>query len=387
MNPKDFRAPNAGKVIRTPTGYTAFIPAKLPPTLTYDNQFVLSLSRADAALSELSGLGRHLPNPHLLIAPYVRREAVLSSRIEGTRASLSDLLIDEMEEPKQRTGDQDVQEVRNYVAAMEHGLTRLRKLPLSLRLVREIHERLLKGVRGDRATPGEFRRSQNWIGPSGSTIETAPYVPPPPDYLDDLLGDWERFLHERDRLPDLIQCAIMHEQFEAIHPFLDGNGRLGRLLITFFLIERGRLTQPLLYLSAYIEAHRQDYYDLLQRVRTHGDWKGWILFFLAGVTEIAREAVGQADQLMGLREKFRARLQDKPKALALLDELFLNPYMSVAKAERVLKVSNPTARQAVMLLQRKGILEEITGRTWGKLYLAKPIMDTIELKGKGQNAR
>jgi len=214
-----------------------------------------------------------------------------------------------------------------------------------------------------------------------------PYVPPPLDYLDDLLGDWERFLHERDRLPDLIQCAIMHEQFEAIHPFLDGNGRLGRLLITFFLIERGRLTQPLLYLSAYIEAHRQDYYDLLQRVRTHGDWKGWIQFFLAGVTEIAREAVGQADQLMGLREKFRARLQDKPKALALLDELFLNPYMSVAKAERVLKVSNPTARQAVMLLQRKGMVEEITGRTWGKLYLAKPIMDTIELKGKGQNAR
>lgn len=241
MNPKDFRTPSAGKVIRTPTGYTAFIPAKLPPTLNYDDQFVLLLSRADAALSELSGLGRHLPNPHLLIAPYVRREAVLSSRIEGTRASLSDLFIDEMEGPRQRTEDHDVQEVRNYVAAMEHGLERLQKLPLSLRLVREMHGRLMKGVRGERATPGEFRRSQNWIGPSGSTIETAPYVPPPPEYLDDLLGDWERFLHKRNTLPDLIQCAIMHEQFEAIHPFLDGNGRLGRLLITLFLIERGRL--------------------------------------------------------------------------------------------------------------------------------------------------
>ena len=381
MNPKDFRATSAGKVIRTPTGYTAFIPAKLPPALTYDNQLVLSLSRADAALSELSGLGRHLPNPHLLIAPYVRREAVLSSRIEGTRASLSDLFIDEMEEPKQRTEDHDVQEVRNYVAAMGHGLERLHKLPLSLRLVREIHARLMKGARGDHATPGEFRRSQNWIGPSGSTIETAPYVPPPPEYLNDLLGDWERFLHERNTFPDLIQCAIMHEQFEAIHPFLDGNGRLGRLLITLFLIERGRLLQPLLYLSAYIEAHRQDYYDLLQRVRTHGDWTGWLRFFIAGVTEIALEAVGQAGRLMDLREKFRARLQDKPKALALLDELFLNPYMSVARAERVLKVSNPTARQAVMLLQRKGMLEEITGRTWGRLYLAKPIMETTELKG------
>ena len=382
MNPKDFRALSAGKVILMPTGYAAFIPATLPPALTYDHQLVLSLSRADAALSELAGLGRHLPNPHLLIAPYVRREAVLSSRIEGTKASLSDLLIDEMEQPKQRTDVDDVQDVRNYVAAMEYGLERLRKLPLSLRLVREIHARLLKGARGDRATPGEFRRSQNWIGPSGSTIETAPYVPPPPEYVDDLLGDWERFLHERNTFPDLIQCAVMHEQFEAIHPFLDGNGRLGRLLITLFLIERGRLPQPLLYLSAYIEAHRQDYYDLLQRVRTHGDWIGWLRFFMAGVTEIAREAVGQAGRLMDLRENFRARLHDKAKALALLDELFLNPYMSVARAERVLKVSNPTARQAVALLQKKGMLEEVTGRAWGKLYLAKPIMDTIELKGK-----
>ena len=384
MNPKDFRAESAGKAIRTPTGYTAFVPAKLPPALKYDNQLALSLSRADAALSELSGLGRHLPNPHLLIAPYVRREAVLSSRIEGTKASLSDVLIDEMEQTKQHSEDDDVREVRNYITAMEYGLERLGKFPLSLRLVRDIHARLMKGVRGDRATPGEFRRSQNWIGPPGSTIETAPYVPPPPHDMDDLLADWERFLHERGTFPDLIQCAIMHEQFEAIHPFLDGNGRVGRLLITLFLMERGRLPQPLLYLSAYIEAHRQDYYDLLQRVRTHGDWMSWLHFFLTGVTEIALEAVGQAGRLMDLREKFRARLRDKAKALALLDELFLNPYMSVARAERVLKVSNPTARQAVTLLQRKGMLEEMTGRTWGKLYLAKPILETIELKGKNK---
>ncbi len=384
MNPQDFHVTNAGKVIKTPTGYAAFVPAKLPPTLTYDNQLVLALSRADAALSELSGLGRHLPSPHLLIAPYVRREAVLSSRIEGTKASLSDLLIEEMEHPKDRTKDDDVQEVRNYVTAMEHGLDRLEKFPLSLRLVREIHAHLMKGVRGDRATPGEFRRSQNWIGPSGSTIETAPYVPPPPDEMTDLLGDWERFLHERGTFPDLIQCAIMHEQFEAIHPFLDGNGRLGRLLITLFLIQRKRLAQPLLYLSAYIEAHRQDYYDLLQRVRTHGDWIRWIQFFLAGVTEIALEAIGQAGRLMDLREKYRARLRDKAKALTLLDELFLNPYMSVARAERVLKVTNPTARQAVLMLQKKGMLEEITGRTWGKLYLARPIMETIEVNGKNR---
>ena len=253
-----------------------------------------------------------------------------------------------MEEPRKRIEDHDVQEVRNYVADMEYGLERLHKLPLSLSLVREIHARLMKGARGDHATPGEFCRSQNWIGPSGSSFETAPYVPPPPEYLEDLLGEWERFLHERNVFPDLLQCAIMHEQFEAIHPFLEGNGRLGRLLITLFLIERGRLSQPLLYLSAYIEAHRQDYYDLLQRVRTHGDWISWLRFFIAGVTEIALEAVGQAGRLMDLREKFRARLRDKAKALALLDELFLNPYMSVSRAEQVLKVSNPTARQAVM---------------------------------------
>jgi Fic family protein len=319
-----------------------------------------------------------LPNPHLLIAPYLRREAVLSSRIEGTKASLSDLLLNEAEADRPRGANDDVREVRNYVAALEHGLKRLNTLPLSLRLVREIHERLMKGVRGDRATPGEFRRSQNWIGPSGSTPETAPYVPPPPDQMIEAVSDWERFLHARDRFPDLVQCAIMHEQFEAIHPFLDGNGRVGRLLITLFLVERGRLSQPLLYLSAYLEAHRQDYYDLLQRVRTHGDWISWLQFFIAGVTDIATEAVTQASQLMDLRETFRAKLRDKANALTLLDALFVNPYMFVSKAERILKVSNPTARQAVRLLEEQGMLKEVSGRAWGRLYLAKPIMRVLE---------
>ena len=379
MNPKNFRSPSTGRVIQTAQGYAAFIPAPLPPALVYDDDLVLALSRADAVLSELSGLGRHLPNPHLLIAPYVRREAVLSSRIEGTKASLSDLLLDEMEHtPSARPEDDDVREVRNYVGALEYGIKRLRSFPLSLRLVRELHARLMKGVRGERATPGEFRRSQNWIGPSGSTPATAPYVPPPPEPMQEALAEWERFLHEREKFPDLIQCALIHEQFEAIHPFLDGNGRVGRLLITLFLIERGRLSQPLLYLSAYIEAHRQDYYDLLQRVRTDGDWMAWLRFFITGVAETAGEAIQHAGRLMDLREKFQARLNDKPKALALLDELFINPYMTVARAERILKVSNPTARQAVTLLQKNGMLEEITGKEWGRLYLAKPILRIIE---------
>src|SRR5436309_11963912 len=303
MDPTGFRDPRAGRAVQAPGGYAAFIPAPLPPELVYDSSLVLALSRADAALSELSGLGRHLPDPHLLIAPYVRREAVLSSRIEGTKASLSDLLLDEMENAASVPREEDdVREVRNYVVALEYGIKRLRDLPLSLRLVRELHARLMKGVRGERATPGEFRRSQNWIGPPGSTPATAPYVPPPPEHMQEALADWERFLHERDKLPDLIQCALMHEQFEAIHPFLDGNGRVGRLLITLFLIERGRLSQPLLYLSAYIERHRSEYYDRLQAVRTDGDWKGWLHFFLAGIEEIAREAVRLAGKLMDLRE-------------------------------------------------------------------------------------
>lgn len=354
---------------------------RIPTPIAYDADLVLALSRADSALSELSGLGRQLLHPHLLIGPYVRREAVLSSRIEGTRASLSDLLLDEAEED--RPTDADVREVRNYVEALEHGLRRLPELPLSLRLVRELHERLMRGVRGGQATPGEFRRSQNWIGPAGSTPTTALYVPPPPDRLMECLADWEIFLHERSRLPDLVQCALMHEQFEAIHPFLDGNGRLGRLLITLFLVERGRLSQPLLYLSAYIEAHRQEYYESLQRVRTDGDWPGWLHFFLTGVEETAREAIGQAGRLLDLHDALLRRLHQKPKAAALLDELFANPYISVSRAARLLQVSYPTARQAISWLQKEGLLEEVTGRAWGRLYLARPILAVIEDRPEG----
>jgi len=378
VNPADFHAPGAGRVIRARGGYHAFIPAPLPPKLAYDDDLVRVLSRADARLSELSGLGRHLPNPHLLIAPYVRREAVLSSRIEGTTTSLAELLLEEVAEGASRRSPADVREVRNYVTALEYGVPRLRTLPLSLRLVRELHARLMRGVRGEHATPGEFRRSQNWIGIPRSTLETAVYVPPPPDHLMEVLGAWERFLHERDQMPELVQCALMHEQFEAIHPFLDGNGRVGRLLITLFLIQCGRLSQPLLYLSAYIERHRGEYYDRLQAVRTDGDWKGWLQFFLTGIEEIAREAVRHAGNLMDLRERWRGRLSHYPKATQLIDALFVNPYMSVARAQRILKVSNPTARQTVARLEKLGMLSEITGREWGRLYLARPILRVIE---------
>lgn len=378
MNPSDYQAAAAGSVINTPEGYAAFVPAPLPPALSYAPELVRSLSAADAALSELSGLGRVLPNPHLLIAPYLRREAVLSSRIEGTQTSLADLLADEAGQTPQAPPD-DVREVRNYVTALQYGVDRLQTLPLSLRLVRELHERLMQGVRGGQATPGEFRRSQNWIGPSGCTPATAPYVPPPVNEMKPALGEWEKFLHRRDELPDLIQCALMHEHFEAIHPFLDGNGRIGRLLITLFLIERQRLTQPLLYLSEYIERHRPDYYDSLQRVRTHGDWNGWLQYFLAGVRWSALRAARQAGELMDLRESMRRKVADSTRALPLVDELFINPNLNATRVQKLLGVSAPTARAALAELERAGLIVETTGRNWGRQYLARQVLRAIEL--------
>ena len=381
MHPDDFKAPHAGGIIRTAQGYHAFVPAPLPPALEYPQPLVRLLSAADAALSELSGLGRILPNPHLLIAPYIRREAVLSSRIEGTRTSLSDLLADEAGQPPHAPPD-DVHEVRNYVVALDYGIERLKALPLSLRLVRELHQRLMQGVRGERATPGEFRHSQNWIGPYGSTPANAPYVPPPPAEMHDALAAWETFLHSRGELPDLVQCALMHEHFEAIHPFLDGNGRVGRLLIILFLIERGRLSQPLLYLSEFIERNRDDYYRGLMRVRTHGDWNGWLHYFLAGVEWSARRAIRQAQQLLALRADLQARLAGQPRALPLVDALFENPYLDSGRVKRLLGVSDPTARKLLAALEAAGIVRETSGRNWGRQYLADGVLAALEDPGE-----
>lgn len=379
MDPNDFKSVSAGRVIIHKTGYQAFIPATLPPTLTYEPDLVLLLSRADTALSELSGSGRLLPNPHLLIGPLLRREAVLSSRIEGTQASLSDVLLDEaVRAPGANAGrGDDLREVRNYVAALEYGIDRLKELPLSLRLVRELHAKLMTGVRGEHATPGEFRRSQNWVGPAGSTLATAPYVPPPPDEMTELLSDWERYLHLRDHTPDLVQCAILHEQFEAIHPFLDGNGRVGRLLVTLFLVERGRLAQPLLYLSEYLERHRLDYYDLLQRVRTHGDWTAWLRYFLAGIAETAHDVTDRARRLLDLRELMLHENRGVG-GTRLVDQLFANPYISIANAAKVMGVTQPTATKMLRGFVAKGWLKETTGRNWGKIYVAQGVLTALE---------
>ncbi|HEY4328907.1 MAG TPA: Fic family protein, partial [Phycisphaerae bacterium] len=350
MKPQDYKIKAAGRVIRAVGGYHAFVPAPLPPELNYDGSLVLQLSRADSALSELSGIGSQLPNPHLLIGSYTRREAVLSSRIEGTQTNMSELMKEYLAPGRSGQHADDVREVKNYVDALNHGIKSLDTLPLSLRLVCEIHRVLMEDVRGGHATPGEFRRTQNWIGPPGSTLANATYVPPPPEELMDALGAWEKFMHVRESLPDLIQCGLMHEQFEAIHPFLDGNGRVGRLMIILFLIERRRLTQPLLYLSAFFEKNRQLYYEKLQQVRTRGDWTGWLRFFLEGVCATATEAVGRARNLLDLREKYRSLLLHNGKGLKLLDALFTNPYVTAASAKQILQVTDPTARQTIAKL-------------------------------------
>lgn len=377
MDPKEYQAPEAGAVVLTREGYHAFVPALLPPTIEYDGGVVRALSDADAALGELSGRGALLPNPHLLISPLVRREAVLSSRIEGTQASIAEVLLAEMAGDASPQQAADITEVRNYVDALEHGIERLATLPLSLRLVRELHERLMRGARGGHAAPGEFRRSQNWIGPPGSTIESAPYVPPPVDRMQELLVDWERFLHLRGALPDLVQCAVLHEQFEAIHPFLDGNGRVGRLLITLFLIERGRLSRPLLYLSQFFESNRDEYYERLQRVRTVGDWRGWVLYFLRGVAETADAATRAVTELMSLREEWRRRLAPQARAAMLVDALFVNPYVTVRRASAELGTSRPTARKAIQALCEEGILSDVSRSRARPVYVAEDVLRLV----------
>ena len=375
MRREDFVKPVLGEFVTTPQGVPAFVPAPLPPALAFDTELVRLLSLADARLSELSGMGRQLSNPHLLIAPYMRQEAVLSSRIEGTQASLSDLFEEELRSADaKQPAHVDTVEVQNYVQALEHGLRRLHELPLSLRLVCELHERLMQGVRGGDRNPGHFRSHQNFIGAQGSRIETATFVPPPPDRLPACLDAWEKFLHERHTLPDLVQCALMHAQFETLHPFADGNGRVGRLLITLFLSERQRMSRPLLYLSAYIEANKSEYYERLQRTRTHGDWRGWIIYFLLGVEATARLAAEQVTALLDLRERYRSRFAAQAGVLTLIDALFENPLTDAKRAARVMRKTDPTARAAIAALESAGCLREVTGRQWGRLYVAHELL-------------
>ena len=367
-----------GRLVDCPDGYRAYVPAPLPPPLAWSEPLTVALSSADRAIGRLAGEGRRLRNPHLLIRPFVRKEAVLSSRIEGTRATLGELLAAEAGAAVERS-PADLREVGNYVAALEYGVERLGTLPLSLRLVSEMHERLMRGVRGDSAAPGEIRRSQNWIGPPGSTVAEATYVPPPPSELMGCLGPWERFLHDHT-LPPLVHAALVHSQFEAIHPFLDGNGRVGRLLITLLLVEWGVIPSPLLYLSAYFEATREEYYARLLGVTERGEWEEWLAYFLRGVTLQSEDAVDRSRRIDGLLEDWRRGLSaDRSRYPERALELFAeNPFQTVRRVAARLGVAFTTAQRAVDRLVGVGAVSRVGSERRNRLFCARAVLDVLE---------
>jgi Fic family protein len=368
----------AGRYITQPTGYRAFMPAPLPPqpALALGGELQGLLSAADRALGRLDGSVLTLPNPDLFVFMYVRKEAVLSSQIEGTQSSLQDLLAAEAQLFEQ-TLPRDVDEVINYVRAMNHGLARLPELPVSVRLIREIHAELMRGVRGGRLQPGELRTSQNWIGPAGCTLNTATFVPPPHHAVPAALGDLETFLHTADELPPLVKIALAHVQFETIHPFLDGNGRVGRLLITFLLTERGVLHKPVLYLSHYFKQHRQNYYEHLQAVRDQGAWEAWLAFFLRGVIEVAGEAAETARRILQLREQHRAAITAQlGRAVGnghkVLESLFDRPIVAVNDVQKMTGTTYAAANSLVSRLVKLDVLSEMTGYARNRRFRYAP---------------
>lgn len=365
-----------GRFISHPKGYKAFLPAPLPPELAWSQELVHALSDADRLLGQLAGEGAKLVNPHLLIRPFVKREAVFSSRIEGTQATLGELLIADAGGAVERSPD-DLREVGNYVAALEYGVRRLKTLPLSLRFVRELHAKLMAGIpSAAHATPGEFRKSQNWIGPPGSTLMNARFVPPPPESLMDCLGKWEKFLHNHT-IPPLVNAALAHYQFETIHPFLDGNGRVGRLLIVLFLIERKILPAPFLYLSAFFEASRRDYYDALNRVRTHGDWEGWLLYFFNGVARQSEDSLRRSSAITSTLATWKKKAASE-QILKAIDLLAKNPFLTVNSLAEELKVAFTTAQRTIDKMTAMKIIEPRDEKKRGRVYCAKKILAILE---------
>jgi len=372
----------AGKFVIQPAGYRAFVPKPLPPSpaIRYDEEIQSLLSKADRSLARLDGITTVLPNPDLFIAMYVKKEALLSSQIEGTQASLEGVLEFEADLiPKENLDE--IKEVIHYVKALNYGMGRLKELPMSLRLIKEIHKILLEETRGAHRNPGQFRRSQNWIGPPGFPLSDAIFVPPPPDQVMPAMGELEKFLHQESNIPPLVKIGLIHAQFETIHPFLDGNGRIGRLLITFYLFWKEILSKPLLYLSFYLKKKRPEYYDLLMKVRIDGAWEEWITFFLKGISETSEEAAKSAREIIQLKEKLMAELYKSSiasiYAVRLIDLLFEIPLISTKEIIDKLKISKETANELVKKFEKIGILKEITGKQRYKKYSFKRYIEII----------
>src|SRR5256714_453936 len=357
-------------------GNSAFVPAPLPPALNWTPRLIRVLSDADRLIGRLAGEGGRLPNPHVLMRPFVRREAVLSSKIEGTQATLGELLAAEAGAVVARSPE-DLREVGNYVVALEHGSARLGNTPICVRLVGDVHEKLMAGVRGQQVAPGQFRKTQNWIGKPGSTIQTASFIPPPPGEVEPCLAAWERFLHESN-LPPLVTIGLAHYQFEAIHPFRDGNGRVGRLLITLFLIERKILPTPLLYLSAFFESSRRDYYDNLRAVSERADWHEWIEYFLLGVARMSEDALSRATRINDVVAQWLKKLAGEPNALRIIELLSANPFITATGAARRLSVAFTTAQRAIQRLEQKRVVRRATDARRNRVYCAPPLLDILE---------
>jgi len=389
VDPQRYASTSFGEARRTigPHGYVAYFPAPIPRAVELPGSTTRLLADAEASLGRLAGVGRFLPGPNLLVRPYLLREALSSTRIEGTRATMAEVFeVDASGE----TPNPDVEEVVAYVDALDWGLEQVDSLPLGTRLMRGMHRRLMAGARGRGRTPGELRTTQNWIGAPNATIETAEFVPPPPEQLPALLTDWERFANEdAAEMPLLIQNALLHSQFETIHPFLDGNGRLGRLLLVFFLVSRGRLPAPLLYLSAYLERDRQRYYAALQSVQETGDAMPWIEMFLTAVETQASDAVSRAERIIELRERYRgmAATMGTANGVALVDLVCESPLVTTRLVEERLGVSRPTAVRLLRQLEARGVLSEgRSGLRGQRRYVARELMEAVtdEWKGEGE---
>jgi Fic family protein len=364
----------AGKFVQQPGGYKAFVPSPLPPdpAIRYDEELQALLSKADRAIARLDGIVTVLPNPDLFIAMYVKKEALLSSQIEGTQASLEGVL--EFEANMKPRGDvRQVKEVVNYIKAMGYGMEHFANGRVNARLFQEIHRILIKGTRGGKKKIGEFRRNQNWIGPLGANVFDAHFVPPPPEQVLGTMANLEEFFNKEDNMPALVKAALIHAQFETIHPFIDGNGRVGRLLITFFLVAHKVLTRPLLYLSYYLKKNRTEYYEFLQRVRTQGDWESWIAFFLRGVDEVSEQAGATAGEMIRLKQSLIDRLYENRissiYAVKLIDLLFAKPIIDVRAITDEFKISKESGNELVKRFEQLGILRELTGKQRYKKYL------------------